>query len=88
MLLSRSGPWNGAASYTLPPGAAATRCYDVRVQLELDARRDLDLVAGLESLGLERADHADPPQPALEVGQRVLVVEVVAGDQPLDALRR
>ena len=29
-------------------------------------------------------DHADPAQPPLEVGERLLVVEVVAGEQPLD----
>ena len=61
----------------------ARRCYTLRVELERDPG-DLDVVAGLEALRLERADHADPPQPALEVRERVLVVEVVAGDQPLD----
>ena len=34
---------------------------------------------------LQRPDHADPPQPPLEVGHRVLVVDVVARQQPLDA---
>ena len=46
---------------------------------------DLDLVAGLEALRLERPHHADPPQPPLEVGHRVLVLDVVAREQPLDA---
>ena len=39
---------------------------------------DLDLVPGLEALRLERPQHADPPQPPLEVGHRVLVLDVVA----------
>src|ERR1700738_5162647 len=46
--------------------------------------RDLDIVAGLKPLGLERPDHADPAQPPLEVSERILVVEVVTRDQPLD----
>ncbi len=45
---------------------------------------DLNVVAWLEPLGLERPDHADPPQPPLEVGERVFVLEVVAREQPLD----
>ena len=32
-------------------------------------------------------DHAHPPQPVLDVGQRLLVLEVVAGDQALDRAR-
>ena len=55
----------------------------VRIEFECDAR-DLDVVPGLEPLGLERVDHADPAQAALEVRQRIFVVEVVAGNQPLD----
>src|SRR5579884_3166361 len=47
--------------------------------------RDLHLVAGLEARTLEGADHADPAQPPLQVPERVLVVEVVAREQPLDA---
>ena len=39
---------------------------DVGIELERDAG-DLDVVAGLKALGLERAQHADPAQPALEV---------------------
>ena len=49
---------------------------------------DLDVVARLEALGLERPDHPDPAQAPLEVGQRVVVVEVVARHEPLDPLRR
>ena len=49
--------------------------------------RDLDVVARLEARGLERADHAHAPQAPLDVDQRVLVVEVVAGDQPVDRAR-
>ena len=59
-------------------------CADLRVELEDDAG-DLDVVAGLEPGRLQRADHTEPAQTALEVRERVLVVEVVARDQPLDA---
>src|SRR4051794_9369175 len=53
------------------------------VELEHDAG-DLDVVARLEALGLERVDHAERPQPLLDVRQRLLVAEVVAGEQALD----
>ena len=46
---------------------------------------DLDVVARLKALILERADHADTAQPPLEVRQRVLVLEVIARDEPFDA---
>src|SRR5947209_18224490 len=55
-----------------------------RVQLERHPR-DLYVVARLEALVLERADHADPTQASLQVRQRVVVVEVVARDQALDS---
>jgi hypothetical protein len=58
-----------------------------RIQLEHDAR-DLDVVAGFESLGLERADDAHPLQAVLDVGQRLVVLEVVAGQQALDVVAR
>src|SRR5205807_2503588 len=45
--------------------------------------RDLDVVSGLETLLSERLDHADSAKPTLEVGERVLVGQVVARDQPL-----
>ena len=45
---------------------------------------DLDVVARLEPGRLERPDHADRAQALLDVAQRLLVLEVVAGDQPLD----
>src|SRR3954452_11705725 len=57
------------------------------IQLE-DHAADLDVVAGLESLRLERRDDAHAPQPVLDVGQRLLVLEVVPGDQALDRLPR
>src|SRR5438309_2282479 len=57
----------------------------VRTRVELEAHApDLDLVAGLETLGDERLDHAYAPQPALEVRHRILVLDVEARQQPLD----
>src|SRR6478736_6589406 len=53
------------------------------VKLEHDAG-DLDVVAGGEARALERADHAQPVQAPLDVGERLLVLEVVAGDQAID----
>src|SRR5215212_9322822 len=55
------------------------------IELE-DDPRDLYVVAGLESLLLERGDHAHPPQPVLDVGERLVVLEVVTGDQALDGV--
>ena len=55
----------------------------MRIELEGHAR-DLDLVPRLKALGLERAENADPAQPALEVGHRVLVLGVKALQQQLD----
>ena len=55
------------------------------VELEHDAA-DLDVVARLEPCALERGDHAHPAQAALDVGQRLLVLEVVARDQALDGV--
>ena len=54
-----------------------------RVELEDDAA-DLDVVAGLEPARLERGDHAHPAQAVLDVRERLVVLEVVAGDQPVD----
>ena len=53
------------------------------LRLELDPA-DLDVVAGLEARVLQSADHADSAQPSLQVGERILVIEVVARQQPLD----
>src|SRR5688572_773647 len=55
------------------------------MQLEHHAG-DLDVVAGRKAGGLERADDAHPPQPSLDVGERLVVVEVVAREQADDAL--
>src|SRR3954453_15023350 len=50
-------------------------CSDLQrrggVELEHDAG-DLDVVAGLEARGLERADHPEPVQAALHVRERLL----------------
>src|SRR4029453_8966397 len=45
------------------------------IQLERDAR-DLHLVAGLEALALQGIDQPQPAQAALQIAERVLVVEV------------
>ena len=58
-----------------------------RVELEDDAA-DLDVVTRLEAGRLERVDHAHAAQAVLDVRQRLLVLEVVAGDQALDRARR
>src|ERR1700739_862639 len=54
------------------------------VELEGDAA-DLDLVARLEARPPEPPDRPDAPQPPLEVVHRVLVLDVVAREQHLDA---
>ena len=46
--------------------------------------RDLDVVAGLEARRLERAITPMRAQAVLDVRERLLVLEVVARDQPLD----
>src|SRR4051794_27204469 len=56
-----------------------------RARIELEDRAgDLDVVARLEPRRRERPDHADRTQPLLDVGERLVVVDVVAGEQPLD----
>src|SRR4051812_1819011 len=55
-----------------------------RARVELEQRAgDLHVVARLEARRLERADHADRAQPLLDVGERLVVVDVVAREQPL-----
>ena len=56
-----------------------------RIELELDAA-DLDVVARLEAGLLQRLDHADALEAALEVGHRLLVLDVVAQHEPVDPL--
>ena len=53
------------------------------VQLEL-VLADADVVAGLETGPGQGGDHADLPQPLLQVGQRLLVASVVALEEQLD----
>src|SRR5215471_16469991 len=55
------------------------------IELEHDTG-DFDIVAGLKPLLLQRGDDAHAPQPALDMGQGLVVVEVVACDQALDLL--
>src|SRR4051794_12205465 len=57
------------------------------VQLEDDAAY-LHVVARLEALRLERADHSEQAQALLDVAERLFVVDVVALDQPLDPAAR
>src|SRR5215217_5181614 len=55
------------------------------VELEHDAAQ-LDVVAGFEPARLERSDHSHPTQTLLDMRERLLVLHVVAGDQPVDRL--
>src|SRR5262249_62353908 len=52
-----------------------------RIELEHDAA-DLDIVTGLEPGRLQRADDAHPVQAVLDVRERLVVLEVVAGGRP------
>ena len=54
-----------------------------RVELE-DSPCKLHVIAGLEAGLLERADHAHLAQPLLDVAERLLVLDVVPREQPLD----
>ena len=55
-----------------------------RIQLEL-VLADADLVAGLEAGRAQGGDHADLVESLLEVGERLLVGDVVALEEQLDA---
>src|SRR5437764_2594400 len=67
-----------------PAGCSPPR-VTLKAGIELEHHSpDLHVVAGLEAFGLERVDHPDPPQPALEVCEGLLVVQVIACEQPLD----
>ena len=61
------------------------RLTAARVELEHDPA-ELDVVAGLEPARLERRDHAHAAQPVLDERERLVVLHVVAGDQPVDRL--
>src|ERR1700729_3878999 len=60
-----------------------SRRSDVGIEIEYHSG-DVDLVARPKALGLERVEHADAPQAPFEVGQRLLVVEVVARHETVD----
>src|SRR3954468_20974792 len=76
--------WRGVLSGGKTPRGSVDPGSERRAGVELeDDPRDLDVVAGLESLLPERGDHAHAPEPVLDVGERLLVLEVVAGDQAL-----
>ena len=53
------------------------------MQLEL-VLADADVVPRLEAGGFQSGDHADLLQPLLEIGKRLLVLEVVALEEQLD----
>src|SRR6185503_20090825 len=55
------------------------------VELEHHAA-ELDVVARFEPLCLQRGDHAHAAQAVLDVRERLVVLEVVAGDQAVDGL--
>ena len=55
------------------------------IELEHDAA-DLDVVAWLEPMLLQGADHAHAVQAPLDVREGVQVLHVVAGDQAVDRL--
>src|SRR3954463_14977773 len=79
--------WGGVVSGGETPRGSVDPGSERRAGVELeDDPRDLDVVAGLESLLLERGDHSHPPQPVLDVGERLVVLEVMAGDQALDGV--
>src|ERR671911_1979141 len=56
-----------------------------RIELEHHAA-ELDVVTGLEPVRLQRRDHAHAPEPVLDVRERLVVLEVVARDQPVDRI--
>src|SRR4051812_33872013 len=60
------------------------RSLRTRMELEHDAA-DLHVVARLEPGLLERADHPDALERPLHVRERLVVLQVVARDQPVDA---
>src|SRR5215211_5944845 len=87
-----------ASSWSLPPQPARTASRQISaavrntgglvsagIELE-DDPGDLHVVARLEARGLERLDHAERAQPLLHVAERLVVVDVVTRDQPLDPL--
>src|SRR4051794_32648186 len=68
---------------------ARTLSAERRAGMELEHRPgDLHVVAGLEARGLQLADHADRAQALLDVGERLVVVDVVASEEPLDPRAR
>src|SRR4051794_31197119 len=87
----RSSPLSSATteepSLTTTAGIRGRLERRAGVQLEDDAA-DLDVVAGFEAGGLERGDHAHASEPLLDVRERLLVLEVVAGDEAGDGLPR
>src|SRR5271166_1862628 len=90
--LSRALQLQATTRLPQPPTARVTadqRLWELQlgglVGVELKAyARDLHLIARLEALGLQGADHADAAQATLEVAHRLVVLDVVAGEQPFD----
>src|SRR4051812_9029336 len=75
---SRTTVMRRATASVLPEGGAG-------VEFE-DRARDLHVVAWLEPGSLERAHHAHRPEALLHVAHGLVVVGVVAGEEPLDPL--
>src|SRR5437764_5233410 len=79
-----------SAATTLDPSLMTVRLtagglYGRRLQVEVEQDAgDLDVVAGLEALGLERAQDAHALKLVLDVHQGLVVLAVVARDQALD----
>lgn len=71
----------------LAPGRSCGSVWvDRRVWVELERHsRDLEGISWRKALLLERAQHADPTKTRLHIRHRILVVNVVAGQQSLDA---
>src|SRR5690349_15013372 len=66
------------------PLGAQTEASPLDVELEL-VLADADVVAGLEAGLGQSGDDADLVEPLLEVGERFLVLDVVALEEQLDA---
>src|SRR5262245_23786418 len=79
----RSAP-SSPATMDEPSFATTVMAPSSRVELELELADD-HLVAGLEPGPLKLGDHPDLTQPTLKVIQSLRVLEVVPGDEQLDA---
>src|SRR4051794_13796588 len=79
----RSAP-SSPATIDEPSFATTVMAPSSRVEFEFEVAHH-HLVPGLEPGALERRDHTDLPEPALEVVECLGILEVVSRDQQLDA---